>query len=48
MNKELDNEIENTPMPEEYRDKKVKILCNDCQQKCEVQFHVLGAKCSDC
>ena len=30
MNKQLDNEIENTPMPEEYRDKKVKILCNDC------------------
>ena len=46
--RQLDSEIENTPMPEEFRDKKIKILCNDCSQKSEVSFHVLGAKCTLC
>lgn len=46
--RQLDNEIENTPMPDEFRDKKVKILCNDCSERCEVIFHVLGAKCQIC
>jgi RING finger/CHY zinc finger protein 1 len=35
-------------MPDEYKDKKVKILCNDCQERSEVTFHVLGAKCTKC
>jgi RING finger/CHY zinc finger protein 1 len=35
-------------MPDEFRDKKVKILCNDCSERSEVIFHVLGAKCQIC
>lgn len=46
--RQLDNEIENTPMPDEFKDKKVKILCNDCSERSEVGFHVLGAKCQIC
>jgi len=44
----MDYEIENTKMPEEYKDHKVMILCNDCNVKSEVPFHILGAKCTSC
>jgi RING finger/CHY zinc finger protein 1 len=44
----LDAEIENTPMPEEYRGKLVSIICNECNSKCEVEFHIFGLKCKDC
>ena len=30
--RQLDTEIANTPMPEEYRDKKVGVLCRDCHK----------------
>jgi len=43
----LDAEIAATPMPEEYRDMKVAILCRDCHQVCRVNFHVLGLKCQN-
>jgi len=46
--RQLDDEIENTPMPAEYRNKTVKILCNDCNERGVVPFHVLGAKCKNC
>lgn len=26
----------------------LQILCNDCQKRCTVNFHVLGMKCSGC
>lgn len=44
----FDEEMANSPMPKEYRDMKMKILCNDCLEKCVVPFHILGAKCSKC
>ncbi|XP_073386438.1 E3 ubiquitin-protein ligase MIEL1 isoform X3 [Physcomitrium patens] len=44
----LDLEIALTPMPEEYRNKKVWILCNDCGTTCDVYYHVLGHKCAGC
>jgi len=47
-NQMIDQEIANTPMPEEFRDKKVHILCNQCCQKSETNFHILGLKCSHC
>ena len=47
-NKELEEEIENTPMPAELRNKRVEILCNDCQTKGLVPFHILGFKCGSC
>jgi RING finger and CHY zinc finger domain-containing protein 1 len=44
----LQNEINNTPLPEEYRDKTVEILCNDCQKKSSTKFHFIGLKCENC
>jgi len=44
----LDEEIEQTPMPEELAQRMVKVLCNDCHAHSEPQFHALGLKCSDC
>lgn len=46
--RQLDSEIEATPMPDELKNKIVGILCNDCQKKTEVSYHILGAKCGDC
>ncbi|KAJ8431161.1 hypothetical protein Cgig2_030100 [Carnegiea gigantea] len=55
--KRLDEEIEATTMPEDYRNKKVLIskcalqvwiLCNDCNDTTEVYFHIIGQKCSHC
>ncbi|KAL2091695.1 hypothetical protein ACEWY4_011510 [Coilia grayii] len=45
---ERDKEIAQSPMPTEYQDATVKIICNDCQAHCTVPFHVLGLKCSGC
>lgn len=44
----LEKEIENTPMPDEYKNIKVKILCNECNTKSETLFHFYGMKCSNC
>ncbi|OWM71278.1 hypothetical protein CDL15_Pgr011405 [Punica granatum] len=46
--KRMDEEIEATVMPEDYRDRKVWILCNDCNDTTEVYFHIIGQKCSHC
>lgn len=35
-------------MPAEYRNIKVRILCNDCHAKTKTNFHVLGLKCGSC
>ncbi|MCD9644419.1 E3 ubiquitin-protein ligase RZFP34 [Datura stramonium] len=44
----LDQEVASTPMPEMYQNKMVWILCNDCLETSEVNFHVLGLKCPTC
>ena len=44
----LDAEIAVTPMPQDYADWRVDILCNDCNKPSNVQFHILGLKCSHC
>ncbi|PWA91599.1 UDP-xylose synthase 4 [Artemisia annua] len=44
----LDEEIEATIMPEDYRQKKVWILCNDCNDTTEAIFHIMGQKCGHC
>ncbi|XP_054805635.1 E3 ubiquitin-protein ligase MIEL1-like isoform X2 [Prosopis cineraria] len=46
--KMIDEEIEETPMPEGYRHRKVWILCNDCNDTTEVNFHIVGQKCGHC
>jgi RING finger/CHY zinc finger protein 1 len=45
---QLRQEIALTPMPEEYRDTMVRILCNDCNGQCETAFHILGHECETC
>jgi RING finger/CHY zinc finger protein 1 len=35
-------------MPDEYKDLKINVLCNDCNKKSEVLFHVVGSKCTHC
>ncbi|XP_039272006.2 RING finger and CHY zinc finger domain-containing protein 1-like [Styela clava] len=44
----LDEEIAVTPMPDEYANTLIWILCKDCQGVSNVRFHVLGLKCSKC
>lgn len=43
-----EHEISMTPMPDEYKDKKVTIYCNECQSKSETNFHIIGHKCQAC
>tara|TARA_Y100000590_G_scaffold463526_1_gene630505 strand:- start:1314 stop:2222 length:909 start_codon:yes stop_codon:yes gene_type:complete len=40
--------IKQRPMPEEYKDWKVKIFCNDCEKKCIVSKHFIGNECNNC
>ena len=44
----LKNEKNMTPMPEEYLDKKIDIVCNDCSCKGTTEFHVVGLECHHC
>lgn len=44
----LDEEVASTPMPHIYQNKMVWILCNDCGERCEANFHILGLKCINC
>ncbi|GIL64065.1 hypothetical protein Vafri_18041 [Volvox africanus] len=44
----LDQAVQATPMPTEYANLKVGILCNDCSARSSVNFHVLGHKCKEC
>lgn len=46
--KKMDEEVAAIIMPEQYRHKKVWILCNDCNVTSEVIFHIIGQKCSSC
>nr|XP_048702783.1 RING finger and CHY zinc finger domain-containing protein 1 isoform X2 [Caretta caretta] len=46
--RQLDDEVAQTPMPTEYRNMMVEILCNDCSARSTVQFHILGMKCTSC
>jgi RING finger/CHY zinc finger protein 1 len=44
----LDTHVASTQMPDEYKDKLVDILCNDCGIKCTVKMHFYGNKCNKC
>ncbi|KUI67037.1 hypothetical protein VM1G_03435 [Cytospora mali] len=44
----LANLIQEQPMPEDYRDVKSVVLCNDCSAKCSTQYHFLGLRCQIC
>merc|ERR1719487_1775447 len=45
---EMDRQVADTPMPAEYQNISISIICNDCQQTSAVQFHVMGHKCPHC
>ena len=44
----LSRAIELQPMPEEFRDTRALIVCNDCRGKTIVPYHWLGLKCGEC
>ena len=46
--KYLDNEVVATPMPKEYENFNVEILCKDCHKESTVKFHIVGLKCQNC
>mmetsp|Transcript_174 Transcript_174/g.328 ORF Transcript_174/g.328 Transcript_174/m.328 type:complete len:96 (+) Transcript_174:811-1098(+) len=45
---QIDVEVAAMVMPEEYRDKMLLILCNDCDKTSHAAFHVLAMKCRHC
>ena len=45
---QMDEIVAMTPMPHEYRDFVVKILCADCHEASSCTFHVVGLKCGAC
>lgn len=44
----FDQEYAMYQMPDEYKDTKIIVMCNDCMTKSVVKFHVFGAKCFKC
>lgn len=44
----FDMQIKMTKMPEDYKDTKMVVLCNDCLTKSLVPFHIYGGKCKKC
>lgn len=44
----LANIIKEQPMPEEFRNVRSVVLCNDCSAKCSTPFHFLGLRCEIC
>lgn len=44
----IKNMIENNPMPEEYANTHVNILCNDCCEKNIVKLHFIAMECPKC
>ena len=44
----LDQQIEATSMPDEFKDTMIDILCNDCEKKNSVKLHFYGLKCPKC
>lgn len=46
--KEIDSYVNNLQIPDEYKDHKTEILCNDCLKKSIVDFKFIYHKCSYC
>jgi RING finger/CHY zinc finger protein 1 len=41
----MDEEIAATPMPMEYRNKRVRVRCYECREESDTPFHILKLKC---
>ena len=48
LNKIIDDEINETEMPDEYKNVMVHIFCNDCHKDSTTKFHIVGLKCQHC
>ena len=44
----IEDYVNNTEMPDEFKDKKNNILCNDCGEKTVTKFHFMYHKCLKC
>ncbi|OAA67893.1 chy and ring finger domain protein [Niveomyces insectorum RCEF 264] len=44
----LDKHLAEQPMPDEYRDTRAVILCNDCEAKTSTRYHWGGLRCEVC
>jgi len=44
----LDRAIDAQPMPEQFRDTRAMVSCNDCRAKSAVRYHWLGLRCAVC
>lgn len=44
----LSNIIKEQPMPEDWKDVRSILLCNDCSAKSSAPFHFLGLQCENC
>ena len=47
-NQMIEGVISSLQMPDEYRDKIVEILCNECNTKNMAKYHFYGHKCPNC
>ena len=45
---QIESYVSNSEMPDEYKDKKNEIYCNDCEQKTVTNFHFFYHKCQNC
>lgn len=48
MFRRLDKHLEEQPMPDEYKDTRAVILCNDCEAKTSTKYHWGGLRCEVC
>lgn len=48
LNQIIENEVNATEMPDEYKNLMLNILCNDCHKESAVKFHIVGLKCQHC
>lgn len=47
-NKLMEREVSLTIMPEEYKNKIIDYICNDCHHKDKKPLHIIGYKCEEC
>ena len=45
---QLENYVSQCSMPEEYKDVKAEVYCNDCEEKTITKFHFAYHKCQNC
>ncbi|EPE08761.1 ring finger and chy zinc finger domain-containing protein [Ophiostoma piceae UAMH 11346] len=48
MFRRLDKHLQEQPMPDEYRNTRAIILCNDCEAKTSTDYHWGGLRCEVC